>query len=373
MPKVDVLTRNIVVHPVPRTPEPEEARGSSSPAALSVLIPCRNEEDCIEECVRSILRQEGLPDAVELLIADGGSTDRTSEILRGLEAEDPRIRVIQNPAGIVSSGLNAALSVARGAIIIRMDAHTIYARDYIRQCLLLLRETGADNVGGPALTRANGYVQKAIAAAYHSSFAVGGARFHDPQAEGYVDTVPYGCWPREVFDRIGLFDEELVRNQDDEFNLRLTRAGGKIWQSPRIRSWYHTRGHLPSLFRQYRQYGYWKVRVIQKHKLPASFRHVVPGGFLLALFFLPVASFWWFPTIWGWIGLVALYTVCNLGASVVTARKNGWRLLPLLPVVFAAYHFGYGFGFLRGIWDFVVLRQRPHKSMVTLSRGSAAG
>jgi GT2 family glycosyltransferase len=216
-------------------------------------------------------------------------------------------------------------------------------------------------------------VQRAIAAAYHSPFAVGGARFHDPQAEGYVDTVPYGCWPREVFERIGCFDEELVRNQDDEFNLRLTRAGGKIWQSPRIKSWYHTRASLPGLFRQYRQYGYWKVRVIQKHKLPASYRHVVPGGFLLALLFLPVASFWWFPAIWGWIGLVALYLACNLGASLVTAQRNGWRLLPLLPVVFAAYHCGYGFGFLRGIWDFVVLRQRPHKSMVTLSRGPAAG
>jgi glycosyltransferase involved in cell wall biosynthesis len=323
--------------------------------------------------VHSILQQEQVSGNLEILVADGCSTDGTREILKRLEAEDSRIHIIDNPAGIVSSGLNAAISVARGTVIMRMDAHTTYARDYIHQCVILLRETGVDNVGGPALTCAEGYVQRTIAAAYHSRFAVGGARFHDPQAEGYVDTVPYGCWRREIFERIGFFDEELVRNQDDEFNLRLTRAGGKIWQSPRIKSWYHTRGSLRDLFRQYRQYGYWKVRVIQKHKLPASFRHVVPGGFLLALMSLPAASFWWFPAIWGWLGLVVLYLACNFGASLVTARKNGWRLLPLLPVVFAAYHFGYGLGFLRGVWDFVVVGQRPHKSMVTLSRGPAAG
>ena len=350
-----------------------EGRGGSFPVELSILIPCRNEEDCIEECVRSILQQEDIPGALEVLVADGCSTDRTGEILQRLEAEDSRIRVIKNPAGIVSSGLNMALAVARGAIILRMDAHTIYARDYIRQCLRVLKETRADNVGGPALTCANGYVQKGIAAAYHSRFAVGGARFHDPQAEGYVDTVPYGCWPREVFERIGFFDEELVRNQDDEFNLRLTRAGGKIWQSPLIKSWYHPRGSLADLFRQYGQYGYWKVRVIQKHKLPASLRHIVPGGFLLALIILPTVSLWWVPALWGWIGLVILYVACNLGASLLTARQTEWRLLPLLPVVFAIYHFGYGLGFLRGFWDFVMLRHRPHKSMVTLSRGPAEG
>src|SRR4029453_11974231 len=132
-----------------------------------------------------------------------------------------------------------------------------------------LRETDADNVGGPAHTKGIGYLQSAICAAYHSPFAVGGARFHQVDYEGDVDTVTYGCWPRKVFDQIGFFDEEFIRNQDDEFNLRLTRMGGKLWQSPRIKSWYRPRNSLRSLFRQYMQYGYWKVRVIQKHKIPA--------------------------------------------------------------------------------------------------------
>lgn len=339
--------------------------------AVSIIVPCRNEEDSIEDCVRSILDQELLPNGSELIVADGMSTDRTRGILTRLAREDDRVRVIDNPGRIVSSGLNAAIAVSHGEIIMRMDAHTLYARDYIRQCLAVLHQTGVENVGGPARTNGKKYVQTAISAAYHSPFAVGGARFHDPDYEGYVDTVPYGCWPREVFYQIGLFDEELVRNQDDEFNLRLIRSGGRIWQSPRIKSWYRTRGSLADLFRQYRQYGYWKVRVIQKHRLPASIRHLVPAGFVLSLVMLMLTSLWWGPSIWGFMALSGIYLACNLGASIVTAGKKGWRLVPILPLVFAIYHVSYGLGFLQGIWDFLIIRREPHRSMVTLTRHSA--
>ncbi|MGQ0810222.1 MAG: glycosyltransferase family 2 protein [Nitrospiraceae bacterium] len=338
---------------------------------VSVIVPCRAEEDSIEECMRSILDQEPLPERFEVIAADGMSTDRTCDILRRLALEDSRLRVIDNPGRMVSSGLNAAIAIARGQFILRMDAHTVYAKDYVSQCIAVLRQTGADNVGGPALTWATSYVQKAIAAAFHSPFAVGGARFHDPHYEGYVDTVPYGCWPREVFSRIGLFDEELVRNQDDEFNLRLVRFGGKIWQSPQIKSWYRTRGTLTELFRQYRQYGYWKVRVIQKHHLPASIRHVVPAGFILSLNLLLLASLWWPSVIWGFIGLLGLYLASLLVASFATAGRKQWKLLPILPMVFATYHFSYGLGFLRGIWDFVIVRRSPPQSLVNVSRRSA--
>ena len=149
-----------------------------------------------------------------------------------------------------------------------MDAHTAYASDYIRQCFAVLHETGADNVGGPWIAEGKGFIGQAIAAAFQSAFAVGGALGHRSDYEGTLDTVYLGCWPVEVFERIGLFDEEMVRSEDDEFNLRLTRAGGKIWQSPRIKSWYHPRESLGSLLCQQIQYGYWKVRVIQKHKIP---------------------------------------------------------------------------------------------------------
>ena len=188
--------------------------------------------------------------------------------------------------------------------------------------------------------------------------------------EGPVDTVYLGCWRKEAFERFGYFDKELVRNQDDEHNLRITRGGGKVWQSPKIRSWYRPRGSLAALFKQYMQYGYWKVRVIQKHKLPASWRHLVPAVFLLTLLLLSFASTIsaWF--LWPLAWLLAAYSLCVLGASILTARTSHWKLLPVLPPVFCCYHFGYGWGFLRGLFDFVLLRRSARSSFVRLTRGN---
>ena len=340
----------------------------NSSLTVSVVIPCRNEKDHIETCVRSILTQESPPGGLEILVADGMSDDGTRDILKSLSEEDHRLCLIDNPGRIVSTGLNVAIRAARGKIIIRMDAHTEYASDYVRQCVAVLKETGADNVGGPTRTKHAGYLQSAICAAYHSPFAVGAARFHDVAYEGFVDTVRYGCWKLEVFENIGLFDEELVRNQDDEFNLRLRRAGGKIWQSPRIKSWYSPRETLRALFLQYLQYGYWKVRVIQKHKIPASARHLVPGCFLLLLLVLPLGFIWWPLAGWIWLGLLGAYSVSNVTVSLLTAGRQGWKFLPALPFVFACYHFAYGFGFLRGVWDFVILQRGAGPTYTKLSR-----
>jgi hypothetical protein len=218
------------------------------------------------------------------------------------------------------------------------------------------------------LCEAYSYLQRAIASAHHSPFSVGGARWHDPGYEGPADTVFGGVYRKEVFDRIGLFDEELVRNQDDELNLRLTRSGGIIWQSPRIRSWYHPRKSLGALFRQYLQYGYWKIRVIRKHRLPASIRHVIPGFFLFSLIALTVASFAWSPALWLLFALGGAYLgFIGVGAAL-TAAKSGWSLFPALFPVFACYHFGYGLGFLKGIVDFLLFRREPSKRMVLITR-----
>jgi succinoglycan biosynthesis protein ExoA len=332
---------------------------------VSIIVPCRNEQAHIHACLRSILGQDLEPEECEIIVADGMSDDGTRDMLQQLAAEDPRVRVVDNPGRIVSTGLNTAIRVARGAVIIRMDAHTEYAADYVRQCLAVLRETGADNVGGPVRTKSMGALQAAICAAYHSPFAVGGARFHNGAYEGYVDTVPYGCWPRQIFDQIGLFDEELIRNQDDELNLRLIRRGGKIWQSPRIKSWYRPRSSLRCLFRQYLQYGYWKVRVIQKHRKPAAVRHLVPGSFVLAVIVLSLLALWWPVAAWAWLGLIGIYGAYNLGVSLLIAARQAWILLPLLPLVLACYHLGYGYGFVRGVWHFVIWPRGPNKGIKT--------
>jgi hypothetical protein len=186
--------------------------------------------------------------------------------------------------------------------------------------------------------------------------------------QGYVDTVIYGCWRKETLLKIGLFDESFVRNQDDELNLRITRAGGKIYQSPQIKSWYQTRSSLWEVFRQYRQYGYWKVAVIRKHRFPASWRHLAPGGFLLAL----IVNLLLLPFFKGAIipfgVMVGLYLGATLAASVATAWKTQWSLLPILPLAFAYFHFGYGVGFLHGLVDFVLFKRRPSLKFTSLTR-----
>jgi len=342
----------------------------STPAStlVTVILPCRNEAGYIEDCLQSILKQE-LPNIdLEIIVADGVSTDGTRDYLQRLSAENPKVRFLNNPGRIVSTGLNTALGEARGDVIIRMDAHTVYAPDYIKQCLAVLRETGADNVGGPMRTTAATYKERVIQAVFHSPFAVGGARSHNPDYEGYVDTVIYGCWKKSVFECVGNFDEELVRNQDDEHNLRLVRSGGKIYQSPRIRSWYHVRDSFKTLWKQYMQYGYWKVLVIRKHRLPASIRHVVPAAFVAALSALLLVGWFWHPALFAAMGLAGVYLCSVIAASVVTACRTEKKLLPLLPIAFCCFQLGYGYGFLRGVLDFVVLQKAPDTKFVQLTR-----
>lgn len=329
---------------------------------VSVIVPVRNEARTIERFLTSLAALDVGDLDWEVIAADGMSDDGTREVLASWAHKWPKLTVIDNPHGYVSHGLNAALHAARGDVIIRMDAHTEYAPDYIRQCIALLEETGADNVGGPALTRATGWMQRTIAAAYHSRFASGGAKFHDPTYEGPVDTVPYGCWRRGTLDRAGLFDESLARNQDDELNLRIIlsrgRNGGQVWQSPRIRSWYWPRRSLWALFAQYFQYGFWKVAVIRKHHRLASWRHLAPGFCVLLAIALAAASFVWRWPIAVLVALAIAYIIASLWASIITAHREGWDLLPALPVVFAVYQVAYGLGFLAGV---AARRRFPHR------------
>ena len=317
---------------------------------VSVIAPCRNEVAYIDAFCDSVLSQK-LPEGwrLEVLVADGGSDDGTRRRLAQRVAADTRLVAVDNPGCIVSTGLNVCLEQARGDVIVRMDIHTYFAPDYVAECIDALQRTQADNVGGAWVAQGVTPTGRAIAAAFQSRWVVGGARSRDLAYEGEVDTVYLGCWPRQTLARIGGFDETLVRNQDDEHNLRLRLAGGRIWQSARIRSWYRPRDRLAYLFRQQYQYGYWRPFVMRKHGRPGSVRQLVPMVFVAAL---AVCI-----SVWPWIRspsalLFGTYAAYLLGVSALAARQSGcWALVLRLPAVVAAYHLGYGLGGWRGLWD----------------------
>lgn len=332
--------------------------GAQSPLAdcvsVSIIMPIRNEAQFIEKSLRTVLSQDYPHHLMEVLIADGMSTDDTREIISLVAASYPEIavKIIDNPGRIASTGLNAALSRARGDVIVRVDGHTFLEPDHVRQCIIVLQNSGADHVGGRMETISTGRFGEAVSLATGSSFGVGHGRFRYSENEEWSDTVSMGAWPRQVFERIGLFDEEQIRNQDDEFNYRLLENGGKILLSPSIRSSYYNRSTIRSLWRQYYQYGYWKVRVMQKHPLQMRPRQFAPPLFVAALLLSFILAP--FSSIASWCALVVSgsYVTANFIATILVARHASWRLIPHLSMAFAVLHLSYGLGFLVGLAKF---------------------
>ncbi len=332
---------------------------------VTIILPIRNESRHIARTLESILAQNYPAEQMEILVIDGMSDDGTRQIVTEFTRRDARVRLLDNPQRIVPTAMNKGIRAACGSNIVRVDGHAVIESDYVRRCVEGLANIQADCVGGPILTVGETEIARAIALAQSSPFGVGNAVFRYAQTAGYVDTLAFGAYRREVFDRIGLFDEELVRNQDDELNFRLIQSGGKIWLDPKIRSTYFSRSTLRGLWKQYFEYGFWKVRVIQKHRRPASFRHLVPGAFVLAL-----AS----SLVLGWLvgSPLFLFTVLlpylfvSLFVSLWIAARAGWRYVPLLPLAFATMHLAYGCGFLAGIARFGFAKARPAGLQKTL-------
>ncbi len=347
---------------------------------ISVVVSCRNEIRHIRAFLESLFGQELGGIEMEVLVADGMSVDGTRIVLGEFEKKYAALRVIDNPEKIAAAGLNRAIREAQGEIILRMDAHSIYAQDYVRTCVEVLRETNAENVGGPALTRAHGYLQQAIAHGFHAPFAVGGAKYRDPHYEGPVSTVPYGCWRKSTLDCVGLFDADMVRGQDDELNFRILSSGGTVWQSPRIVSWYQPRATLSALFRQYFQNGFWKVAAVRKHGRPASLRNLVPASCLSVGVALPMCAAaarlsaspeWQYVFLSAWLTLACLYFAASFVAAFAIARREGWKFLPFLPIVFATYQLSYALGFLLALLHRPEAGKRPNplpKVVTTISR-----
>ena len=335
---------------------------------VSIISPCRNEVSHIDAFIQSLLGQSSEGLTLEFIIADGESDDGTSENLAKWASADPRIKVIRNKDRIVSTGLNRAVEVATGDIIVRMDVHTTYKPDYIIECVKSLQSTGAMCVGGAWTASGSHPLQRAISAAFTSRFGSGGALSRRADYDGKVDTVYLGAWWRKDLLRLG-FDEDLIRNQDDELCLRITKSGGVIWQSSAIKSTYVPRSSLKALWNQYYQYGYWKVLVIKKHRLPASVRHVIPVLFIacvsLSVLLTPVhAAF-------GLLGLILLtiYLSASLAAAVqVASRPYHIREILCVMGAFSCMHFGYGLGFAKGVLDFFLRRRGPSLNMSQLTR-----
>lgn len=322
---------------------------------VSVVIPVRNEHKYIRACLESILRQDYPRDRHEVLLAVGPSEDDTEEIIREYEGKYEYIHMLANPRGTISCGLNIGIKAAKGEYIVRMDAHSKFAENYISKCVEYLLKTGVENVGGPMVAGGKGPFQKAVALAYHSPFALGGGKQHIKGYEGYSDTVFLGAFRKSTAEKVGLFDEALILNEDDDFNFRISEAGGRVFITSEIRSIYYPRDTYMGLIKQYFGYGFWKVAVIKKHYRPARLSHLVPMMFVLFLVFGGLFSCFNKRIRKCYAGVLGLYAVLDAGASFkLKAEDNpdGLMLRFRLMLIHFLLHVSYGCGFIAGIFRF---------------------
>ena len=324
---------------------------------LTVICPIYNEERYILECMDSILRQDYPKDRLEVIFVDGMSTDGTRALVADYAEKYPFIHLLDNPRRIVPTALNTAIRVAKGDLIARIDAHAKYPDNYLSILELKLESLGADNVGGVCRTlpAKNTPLCKAIAAVLSSPFGMGNSYFRiGTDRDRQVDTVPFGFFHRSLFDRIGMFDEELVRNQDDEFNGRIVREGGKIYLVPEVVIDYFARDTVGKVSQMFYQYGLFKPLVNSKLGKPATVRQFFPLAFVLAL--MAGAALCCLHRIFRclYVAALGIYLVLALWFGKKLAKS--WRVLLLMPVVFFVVHISYGWGYLRGLFKLFAKR-----------------
>lgn len=330
-----------------------ERRNDEGVPMVTVVMPVRNEARFIARSLGAVLAQDYPAHRMEVIVADGMSTDGTRDIIKSLQVKHRNLRLIDNGGQIVPTGLNAALARIQGRIFARVDGHCEIHRDYVSRCVEHLENDGVDGVGGPLETVGETGIAKVISVAMSSKFGVGNSAFRTVSDKTMLaDTIAFPVYTRAIVERVGLFDEELVRNQDDDYNYRLRKIGAKLLLAADVRSRYYSRNSIRSLWRQYFQYGYWKVRVMQKHPRQMRPRQFVPPLFVAALLLTAIVSP--FSPIGAWLFALTAgsYALANLAASVITARNQRWEALPLLPIVFATLHLAFGCGFLFGLIRF---------------------
>lgn len=319
---------------------------------VSIVIPMFNEARHVPRLVDDLARQD-YDGEVEIIVADGGSTDGSAELLeKHAEKAGLTLTVIDNPERAVPSGLNRCIALARGDLIIRMDCHSRFPADYVRRCVEVAEQTDAWNVGGRVVPRGETAMERAVAAAMDSPFGgIGWTRFGDAPGRFDVDTVTFGAFRPHVFSTVGLFDETLVRDQDDELNLRIRRAGGRIVLDTGIVTHYTPRGTLRGVFRQYFEYGLWKPAVMRKHRAVLGARSLAPVAFVGSIATLASASILSRRARWALAAETAAYATGATAFGVLALRRSAepMRLLPRVMATFLAFHVGYGSGMAAGI------------------------
>ncbi len=319
---------------------------------VTVIMPIRNEAAFIGRSLGAVLAQDYPHDLLDVLVVDGRSTDKTREVVCSVANGYTRVRLLDNPAGIVATGLNLALKEARGDVIVRVDGHCEVPPHYVRTCVKHLDEDKVDGVGGAVRTVGDTLTARAIATAMSCQFGVGNSAFRTTRGVSQLtDTVAFPAYTRAAIARAGPYDEELVRNQDDEYNYRLRSLGARILLAGDVESIYHGRASLRRLFRQYFEYGYWKVRVMQKHPRQMRARQAAPALLVLSLALGALLSLLSPSAAYATALLLLTYLTATAAASVAQARTD-WRMLPILPLAFIGLHVAYGLGFLTGLVAF---------------------
>lgn len=327
---------------------------------VSIIVPCYNEQATIRLLLEAIGQQTFCTSArvkgdLEVIVADGLSTDGTRDEIAAFQREHPEltVRLVDNPLRIIPAALNCAITAAQGRYILRLDAHSAPAPDYVERCVEALEAQKGENVGGVWEIRpqGDGLIPRAIALAAAHPFGVGDARYRYTTEAGYVDTVPFGAFRRDTFERYGLFDETLLTNEDYEFNARLRQGGGRIWLDPRIRSTYLARPDLKALATQYWRYGYWKWRMLRRYPQTLRWRQFLPPVFVLSLVILALSSFF-FNAARALLALeVVGYALILIAGALPAARRyKDLGLAVAIPLAIMTMHVNWGAGFL---WSMV--------------------
>ena len=333
----------------------DTARSGGALPLVSVVIPCRNEVGYIGRCLDSIVANGYPHDRLDVVVADGMSTDGTRDLLRDYSTKHPFIRMVDNAARVTPAAFNTGVTSARGDLVMIMSAHATYAPHAIEKCVAYSREYNADNVGGvwKIATRGDSIMDAAVGVALGHPFGVGGATYRTGRATEprWVDTAAYGCYRRDVFERVGLFNPKLIRGQDMEFNMRLKRIGGRTLLAPDVEITYYARSQFRDFARHNFRNGEWAViPFFHSDVVPVSPRHLIPLVFALSLILPLLAALWWPPIAWLAALSFGAYLLVCVAASVHGARRAGRPALALvLPLVFTALHVPYGFGSLFAI------------------------